>query len=111
MIYEVTDKCLQPMGPGPIVQRMLTNLKAIYLSQRDWPRGVRVLERLRVLCPRDWTQQRDLGAAWLQAGQPGKAISLLETYVANTHAAQDAQDADAVAGLLREARRQIAGWN
>lgn len=94
--------------PGLIVQRMLTNLKGIYLKSEDFGRAVRVIERLRQLTPSDLGQRRDLGASLLRAGQPGPAIDHLAAYLDSM---ADGPDAGAVRKLLNQARGEVARWN
>jgi regulator of sirC expression with transglutaminase-like and TPR domain len=87
---------------------MLTNLKGIYLRTGDYERAVRVIQRLRQLTPEDPLQMRDLGASLVQAGQPGKAIDPLSSYLA---ACPKAEDIESVQNLLDEARGEVARWN
>ena len=51
----------------------LSNLKAAYLGRGDFRSGVRIIGRLRQLAPHDPLHDRDLGACFVQLGQPGKA--------------------------------------
>ncbi len=106
--FEATPAALRPVPLGAMVQRMLNNLKAVYLRSGDCSRAIRVMNRLRQLCPGDPLQRRDLGATLLQAGQPGKAISHLQAYL---DAAPDADDAAAVRRLLDQSRGAVARWN
>jgi regulator of sirC expression with transglutaminase-like and TPR domain len=106
--FEPTPTNLRAAPLGAIVARMLTNLKAVYLREGDFCRAVRVMERLRQLTPDDVTQRRDIGAALLQAGDPGRAIDHLSTYLAETPAADDAAD---VRRLCDQARGLVARWN
>ncbi len=106
--WEVTAERLQPAPLGLIAQRMLHNLKGVYLKGSNFPRAVRVLERLRQLAPADAEVQRDLGLCLLHAGHPGKAINLLAAYVA---AAPQAMDVETVREALQKARATVAGWN
>jgi regulator of sirC expression with transglutaminase-like and TPR domain len=93
---------------GPMVFRMLNNLKAAYLRAEDYPRAVRVITRLSLLAPDDAVQLRDLGVILVKAGQPGKAISPLESYLALAAAGDDAE---AVRKILNQARGEVAKWN
>ena len=93
---------------GLLVQRLLNNLKGSYLGAGDFARAVRVIRRLCQLAPGDPLQRRDLGAALLHAGQPGKAIDALNAYLT---AAPQASDAAEVRQLLQQAQRTVAGWN
>jgi regulator of sirC expression with transglutaminase-like and TPR domain len=106
--FEVTPEVLRAAPLGAIVQRMLKNLKAVYLRGGDYARAVRVMGRLLQLDPGDAVQRRDLGATLLQAGEPGKAIAHLEAYL---EAAPDAEDMAAVRRLLGQARAAVARWN
>lgn len=105
---ELTIAGLEPAAPGAIVVRMLTNLKGCYLRLRDFRRAARVIRRLRQAAPHDWTQARDLGACYLHAGQPGKAIDALNLYL---NAVPDAVDRETVTKLLTQARAEVARWN
>src|SRR4029077_18794506 len=62
--FEASALTLQALPAGPMVQRMLNNLKAIYLGQKDWARAARVLGRLRQLDPHDAGLRRDLGVCF-----------------------------------------------
>lgn len=99
---------LRPMPLAFIAQRMLNNLKGIYLQKDDFVRSVRIMERLRQLSPGDVIQRRDLGVCYLRLEQPGKAIDHLSAYVTSL---PDAEDAKTVGELLKQARRLVAGLN
>ncbi|HZT81560.1 MAG TPA: transglutaminase-like domain-containing protein [Gemmataceae bacterium] len=106
--YRATAATFAALPLGPLTLRMLNNLKGAYLRAGDFGRAVRVMERLRQLSPDDPLQRRDLGAALLHAGRPGRAIDHLEAYLA---ARPDAGDATAVRRLLLQARGEVARWN
>ncbi len=106
--FTVTPDRLEAELPGRIVFRMLSNLKAVYLRQRDFRRAARVIGRLRQLAPDDLLQRRDLGVTLLHAGQPGKAIDHLTAYV---EASPQAGDQQTVRQLLQRARDEVAKWN
>jgi regulator of sirC expression with transglutaminase-like and TPR domain len=99
---------LQALPLGLLVQRLLTNLKGVYLRTEDYSRAVRTIERLRQLAPGDVGQQRDLGAVLLRTEQPGRAIDHLRAYLA---AAPESDDAAAVREMLEQARTAVARWN
>jgi regulator of sirC expression with transglutaminase-like and TPR domain len=99
---------LQALPLASIVLRMLSNLKAIYLNAEDFPRAVRVLERLRQLQPSEPAHRRDLGSCLVRARQPGRAIDHLEAYLA---ALPQDDDGKAVRQMLTHARGQVARWN
>jgi regulator of sirC expression with transglutaminase-like and TPR domain len=106
--FQLTPAALEGVALGPMVQRMLVNLKGAYLRQADFRRAARVIERLRQLDPSDSQLRRDLGAALMQAGRPGRAIDHLAGYL---DAAPDAADADLVRQVLEQARTAVAKWN
>lgn len=99
---------LSPVLPGPFLQRMLNNLRGIYLKAEDPRRGARVLGRLHQLNPSDVQVRRDLGLCLFRTNRTGPAIDHLASYIA---AAPDAADAEAVNRLLQQAKRDIGKWN
>jgi len=106
--FYATEDSLAATPPGHLVQRMLNNLKAVYLRAPDFPRAARVIRRLIQLVPDDLTQRRDLGVSLVHADQPGPAIDHLNAYLAGT---PSADDTDVVRGFLKDARKQVAKWN
>jgi regulator of sirC expression with transglutaminase-like and TPR domain len=106
--FQATAERLQAVPVGLIAVRMLTNLKGIYLRQEDFPRAVRVIERLRQLAPDDPLQRRDLGFSLIHAGQPGRAVDHLQAYLTAVPAAADAAS---VRQLLDQTRSELARWN
>ena len=106
--FPANTEALQALPLGFIVLRMLNNLKGIYLRGKEYPRAIRVMERMVQLREDDPLQRRDLGTSLLHAGQPGKAIDHLAVYLA---AFPKADDADVVRLLLKEARAYVAGLN
>jgi regulator of sirC expression with transglutaminase-like and TPR domain len=106
--FEASPLTLQALPPGPIVQRMLNNLKSIYLGQKDWGRATHVLQRLRQLNPYDTGLRRDLGVCFARHGQPGKAVDHLRAYLA---AEAGADDAVTVAEILMATQQRLAQWN
>jgi regulator of sirC expression with transglutaminase-like and TPR domain len=108
MDFQATALTLQPTELGPMICRMLANLKAGYLSGGDLARARRVIERLLQLAPDDPVQLRDLGAALVQSGQPGRAIDPLTAYLT---ARPEAGDADVIRQLLDRSKKAVAIWN
>jgi len=106
--YRLAAEDLLAAPAGLIVARMLTNLKGVYQRTEDYPRLIRVIERLRQLAPTDPTQRRDLATALLHAGQPGKAIDHFAAYLRQL---PDSPDLGQVRQLLDQARSQVARWN
>jgi regulator of sirC expression with transglutaminase-like and TPR domain len=106
--FEASALALAALPLGLIVQRMLNNLKAIYLQREDWPRALRTMERLRLLCPEDTVLRRDLGVCYVRHGQPGKGIDHLRVYV---QTAEEAADLEQVRQVLKAALKMVAQWN
>lgn len=106
--FRATAAVLQAASLGSLVERMLNNLKVVYWKSADFVRAARIAERLRKLLPNDPAQRRDLGICLLYANQPGRALDHLTAYQTNMPRAEDAA---AVAGLVRQARSALARWN
>jgi regulator of sirC expression with transglutaminase-like and TPR domain len=106
--FQATAEALQAVPPGTFILRVLNNLKGSYLRLGEFPKAVRVIERLRQLDSSDVTQQRDLGVSLMRAGQPGRAIDALAAYL---DARPEATDADLVTQLLKQAKGEVAKWN
>ncbi|NMM12790.1 MAG: tetratricopeptide repeat protein [Rhodoferax sp.] len=92
---------LQTAPPREIISRMLHNLKEIHTDQEDWQRLIAVQNRLIVLLPQAWTEYRDRGLVYAEAGQTGRALEDLETYLVN---AEKGVDIDAIAKRAAELR-------
>jgi regulator of sirC expression with transglutaminase-like and TPR domain len=105
---ESSPLSLDPIPLGLMIQRMLNNLKLIYLKRQDWPRSIRIMERQRQLNPQDIVMRRDLGLCYVKHNQPGKAIDHLRAYVDQV---QDADDREKVEEFLQNAIRQVSQWN
>jgi regulator of sirC expression with transglutaminase-like and TPR domain len=99
---------LWPVPPGPFVQRMLNNLRGIYLKADDPRRAARVLARLHQLNPSDAQVRRDLGVCLYRTQRFGPAIDHLASYLG---AAPEAEDAAAINSMLQRARGQVGRWN
>jgi regulator of sirC expression with transglutaminase-like and TPR domain len=106
--FQPTPDRLAASSARAIAVRMLTNLKSVYLQERDFPRAARVIIRLLQLRPSDVHERRDLGVALLHAGRPGKAIDHLTAYL---EAAPASVDGTIVRTMLAQARAQVARWN
>jgi len=91
-----------------VVARMLRNLKLVYLRSDDYPSALPIQRRLAALRPAVPEEQRDLGMICLRLDRPAEAIDPLQTYL---DAAPDAEEAESLRALLREARRTVALWN
>lgn len=95
---------LRPAGPRQILQRVLNNLRGIYVHRGELERTVAVLDRLLLLDPEDPAPLRDRGLLHVRWGDPEQGISDLESYLAADSAAEDGEE---VAEVLAEARRRM----
>ena len=94
---------LQSASARDIVARMLRNLKEIYCTHEDWPRALRVLNRLTVLLPEDWEYHKERGLIYADQGDLDRAEDDLLLYLAH---AQDPVGTSEVEKRLRELRDQ-----
>jgi regulator of sirC expression with transglutaminase-like and TPR domain len=81
---------LRSASPRETLARLLRNLKEIHRGAGDVDRLVPVLQRLTVLLPEAWEEQRDLALAWAQQGRLADAQSAMALYVAHRPEADDA---------------------
>lgn len=105
---ELTEQQLSPCGVEVVVSRMLRNLKTIYFETHDYLAALPVQRRLAALRLSDPAELRDLGMLCIQIDRPMEAIAPLQAYL---KACPGAPDGDAVLGLLRNVRREVALWN
>ena len=80
---------LQAASPREVLARLLRNLKEIHRSAEDWRRLLEVQQRLVVLLPREWSEQRDRGLAQAEIGAWDAAAADLDAYVAHSPQAED----------------------
>jgi regulator of sirC expression with transglutaminase-like and TPR domain len=73
-----------------ILARMLTNLKYIYLNQKELEKALAAVERILLLFPGFALEVRDRGLLCYQLGRFSQAATDLETYLTQTPEAQDA---------------------
>jgi regulator of sirC expression with transglutaminase-like and TPR domain len=99
---------LRPVGTREIITRMLANLKGIYTARGDWPRALRTLDRLLLVCPAALAERRDRGLVHVRLGHPRAAIRDWEAYLAG---APSAEDAGRVRHELRALRQALAALN
>ena len=91
---------LQAAAPRDVIARLLRNLKEIHRTAEDWPRLLAVCERLVVLLPQAWEEQRDRGLVLAELGRDAAAALDLQTYLQHQPEAGDAQ-------ALRERLREL----
>jgi regulator of sirC expression with transglutaminase-like and TPR domain len=84
---------LSPVSKKQILKRMLNNLKAVYLHQRDLLKGLSVVERLVILDPESAQELRDRGLLYLKLECFPQALEDLEAYLKR---APDGEDTDEI---------------
>lgn len=94
---------LQPASARDIIERMLRNLKSVYVQDAQAPLLLGVLHRMIVLRPDDADSYRDRGMLLAQLGQRTAALQDLQTYVRTAQAPQDLPVVEARIELLRAA--------
>jgi regulator of sirC expression with transglutaminase-like and TPR domain len=95
---------LRPAGPRQILQRLLNNLRGIYIHRGELERTVAVLDRLLLLDPEDPAPLRDRGLLQVRWGDPTQGAADLEAYLA---ADQEIEDGDEIVEVLAEVRRRM----
>src|SRR3990172_4744203 len=105
-LIPVTTGDLPVLGKKEMLNRMLINLKGIYLAGKDYPRSLAAVERMLLVNPKQPEEVRDRGLIKYRLGELTEAIFDLETYL---NANPEAPDADAMERQVREMRRELRG--
>ena len=101
---ELQPAFLAPVSKRQFLGRMLGNLKAIYLQQRDAVRVLGAIDRILLLFPDALLERRDRGILYYQLGRLAEARHDLELYLTN---APNAEDAARIRQLLERLDRDI----
>ncbi|MGH7886863.1 MAG: SirB1 family protein, partial [Candidatus Binatia bacterium] len=101
---DLRKEFLAPVSKKQILQRMLTNLKAIYAKQNDLVKLLAVLDRLLILDPAAADEVRDRGVIYSRLECYGQAKEDFERYLA---LAPDANDAEAIREQLVELAKRV----
>jgi regulator of sirC expression with transglutaminase-like and TPR domain len=88
---ELKPEYLETVGVRRILERMLMNLKLIYLNQKKFHKALSTVEKLLMLWPNISTQVRDHGLLCFQLERYVEARSDLETYLELSPYADDAE--------------------
>jgi len=88
-----------------IIERMLHNLKIIYLRENDWLKALSALERVLIIDPSSALDMRDRGLVYLKLECFKQALESLEIYL---NLAPHAKDAPAIREQLAFLARRIA---
>ena len=99
---------LEGTGERAVLERMLLNLKHVYLERKDYGRALTAVERLLIVTPGAPEEIRDRGLLKAHLGKPGAAIADLESYL---EVSPGAPDAKSVRGRVVWLRRQTSELN
>jgi regulator of sirC expression with transglutaminase-like and TPR domain len=94
-------KMLRSCRRKDMLERLLRNLKAIYLRDQDTERALRIVDLLVRIQPGSAEDVRDRGILYAALDCYGLAVRDLESYLALAPAAKDAEDLAARLALLR----------
>jgi len=104
---EAARKALEPVGPRPIITRMLNNLKTLYAKQRDWGACWKVQHRLLALQPGSYGERRDWAVISIKAGRSGPGLEMLDECLKTC----PTQEREFLQSQRREALGKLAKWN
>ncbi|HIK46878.1 MAG TPA: tetratricopeptide repeat protein [Leptolyngbyaceae cyanobacterium M65_K2018_010] len=93
---------LEQITPTAFLTRMLTNLKMIYLQQRDVPKALEAINRILLIYPEAVSEWRDRGLIYYQQGQLDEARLDLERYL---YERPDASDAFEIRRVIAQIER------
>ena len=82
---------MQQVALEPLHQSITRGIVRLLRRNGSRPRLIAVLDRLVLVNPRSWPDYRDRGLAWAAQGQPRRALSDLEIYLAHAFDALDRQ--------------------
>jgi regulator of sirC expression with transglutaminase-like and TPR domain len=88
----VEQKMLRPCDPRDMLERMLRNLKAIYLRDQDVERALRIVDLLVRMDPTSSEDLRDRGILYASLDCYGLAAQDIEAYLKGIPAARDAEE-------------------
>lgn len=88
----LTPDHLNHISPTAFVVRMLTNLKMIYLQQRNVPKAMDAINRILLIYPEAAGEWRDRGLIHYQQGQLDHALLDLQRYLYESPDASDAYE-------------------
>ena len=87
---------------------MLNNLKAVYVSRREWAKALETIECLLAVDDDSSTHLRDRGSVLVKLGQFHRGVADWERYLGENPAAPDT---GAVRQQLRRVREGLAALN
>ncbi|MEX0267618.1 SirB1 family protein [Leptolyngbyaceae cyanobacterium UHCC 1019] len=82
---------LAPVSNRQLLGRLLTNLKVIYVNQRNFPKAAQACERILLLFPDAPLEHRDRGVLYYRSDRLAEARQDFERYLQLSPQAEDAQ--------------------
>jgi regulator of sirC expression with transglutaminase-like and TPR domain len=86
---DLQPEYLEPVGSRYFLARMLTNLKGIYIDQKDDLRTLAMIDRILLLFPNALTEQRDRGFIYFKLERWSEARQDFTDYLEQVPAAPD----------------------
>jgi regulator of sirC expression with transglutaminase-like and TPR domain len=105
---KLTEASFLPCSRRQFLARMLGNLKAIYVSRRQWDKALEAIECLLAVDPDAADHLRDRGSVLVKLGQFHRGLGDWERYLRDH---PESADAEAVRQQLRRVREGLAALN
>jgi regulator of sirC expression with transglutaminase-like and TPR domain len=102
------EEMLRPASPHAILARLLNNLKSVYARRQDYPRAIRIAEKMVLVDPEQPHHHRDLGYLYAFAKQVEPAVAELHRYL---RLAPRAPDRDRVLRAIQEFSASGLRWD
>lgn len=99
---EFREHFLASSSKKQILKRVLTNLKAIYLSRSDYTKALGIINMLLDIAPWDMDELRDRGQVHYHLKEYKRALEDLETYLKFNQQAPDARQITRNVSLLKK---------
>jgi len=103
-----TQEMLDPTPHSEILQRVLRNLKLVYLREKKLENALSCSDRIVLLAGSDLSELRDRGLLYRELECAGPALSDLERYLAFS---PENPDKDTLTGIIEELRRRVQQIN
>ncbi|MBI4636677.1 MAG: tetratricopeptide repeat protein [Candidatus Rokubacteria bacterium] len=104
----LTESHLQPVSKREVVERMLRNLKRVYVQREAWEKALAVIDRLLLLAAPAPVHLRDRGTVLMKLGEFHRGAAEWERYLTRY---PHATDADRLRGQLKRVREALASLN
>jgi len=105
---KLTEASFLPCSRRQILTRVLGNLKAVYVSRREWAKALETIQCLLAVDANSPAHMRDRGSVLVKLGQFHRGVADWDRYLRENLAAPDAE---AVRQQLRRVREGLAALN